>query len=115
MLRGIGHDPWFIVAATREHGPGDTRELVGEGDGEQVAMGKAPGSLLDPGPQGAHCRGRPPLDDDMSGLHEERAQVLVATLGNPAELGAIAGRLLLGDEAEPGGEVASSDWIWRAM
>ena len=43
----------------------------------------------------------------MSGLHEEGAQVLVAALGDAAELGAIAGRLLLGDETEPGGEVAS--------
>ena len=55
----------------------------------------------------AHRRGGPPLEDDVGGLHKEGAQVLVATLGDPAELGAIAGRLLLGDEAEPGGEVAT--------
>jgi hypothetical protein len=51
-----------------------------------------------------HCRGRPPLDDDVSGLHEEGAQVFVPPLGDLAELGAIAGRLLLRDKAEPGGE-----------
>jgi len=43
----------------------------------------------------------------VSGLHEEGAQVLVAALGDPAELGAITGGFLLRDEAEPGGEVAS--------
>jgi len=52
-------------------------------------------------------RGRPPLDDDVSGLHEEDAQVLVATLGNLAELGAIARRHLLSDEAEPNGPRSS--------
>ena len=48
-----------------------------------------------------------PLKDDVGSLHKEGAQVLVAALGNPAELGAIAGRLLLRDEAKPGGEVAT--------
>ena len=54
-------------------------------------------------------RGRPPLDDDVSGLHEEDAQVLVATLGNLAELGAIARRHLLSEEAEPNAAVEANE------
>ena len=104
---GIWGDPWLVVAAAGEHGPSDARELVGERDSQQIAMREALGSFFDPGPQSAHRRGGPPLEDDMGGLHKEGAQVLVATLGNPAELGAIAGGLLLRDEAEPGGEVAA--------
>src|SRR5215472_10493212 len=61
---GIGSVPWLVVAATREHGPGDAGELVGERDREQIAMSKAPGSLLDPRPENAHRCGRPPLEDD---------------------------------------------------
>ena len=84
ILCSIGRDPRFVVATAREHCPGDAGELVGERDRQQIAMGKAPGNLLDPWPQGAHCRGRPPLDDDVSGLHEEGAQVLIAALGDSA-------------------------------
>ena len=47
------------------------------------------------------------IEDDVGGLHKQGAQVLVAALGDFAELGAIAGRLLLGHEAEPGAEVAT--------
>ena len=89
MLGSIRRDPWFIVAAAREHSPGDARELVGECDSEQIAMRQALGSPLDPRPQGAHCRDGSPLEDDVGGLHKEGAQVLVAALGDFAELGAI--------------------------
>jgi hypothetical protein len=65
------------------------------------------------GPQGAHRRGGTPLEDDVSGLHEEGAQVLVAELGDlggrhdlPSLVRSPLGSLLR-DEAEPGGEVAS--------
>src|SRR5215471_15080108 len=107
ILCGIGRDPRFVVATTRKHSPGDAGELVGERDRQQIAVREALRSLLDPWPQGAHCRGGTPLDDDVGGLDKEGAEVLVAALGDPPELGAIAGRLLLRDEAEPGGEVAS--------
>src|SRR5262245_53857376 len=79
----------------------------GERDSEQIAMRQAFGGPVDPEPQGGH-RGRgPPLEDDVGGLHKERAEVLVAALGEPTKQGAIAGRLLLRDEAEPGGAVTS--------
>ena len=80
VLWAIGCDPWFVVAATGKHGPGDARELVGECNGEQIAMRQALGSLLDPGPQGAHCRGGSSLENDVGGLDEEGAQILVAAL-----------------------------------
>ena len=73
MLCGIGRDPRLIVAATGEHRPGDACELVGEGDGEQIAMRQALGGLVDPGPKGPHRRGGTPLDDNVGGLHKEGA------------------------------------------
>jgi len=54
-----------------------------------------------------HCRTRPPRQDDVGCLHEQRTQVFVATLGDLAQDRAIPGRLLLRHEAEPGTEVAS--------
>ena len=39
------------------------------------------------------------------GLHEQGAQVTVTSLRYLAEDGAVAGRDLLGDEPQPGGEV----------
>src|SRR5262244_4327943 len=40
-------------------------------------------------------------------LHEQDPQVAIAALGYLAEDGAVAGRYLLGDEPQPGGEVAA--------
>ena len=103
ILYGIGRDPWFAVAAASEHGPGEARELVGERNSQEIATREAPGSPLDPWAQGTRGCGGPPLEDDLGCLHKEGAQVLVAALGDSAELGAIADRLLLRDEAQPRG------------
>src|SRR6516165_1324500 len=65
------------------------------------------GGLGDPRPESAHRRCGAALEDDVGGLHKQGAQVLVTPLGNSSELGATAGRVLLRDEAEPCGEVAS--------
>src|SRR5262245_40050895 len=43
----------------------------------------------------------------MCRLHEQGSQILVAALRDLAELGAIAGRLLLRHQSEPSSEVAS--------
>ena len=56
ILCSIGRDPWCVVAAAGEHGPGDAGELIGERDRQQIAMRQAPGSLLDPMPQGRAWR-----------------------------------------------------------
>jgi Cytochrome P460 len=41
-----------------------------------------PGRLLGPGPQAALGGARPPRQDDVRGLHEQRSEVLVAALGD---------------------------------
>src|SRR6266498_2045371 len=51
--------------------------------------------LLDPRPQTPHRRTRPPYQDDVRGLYEQRPQVLVAALGDLAQDRAIPGGLLL--------------------
>ena len=103
ILGGIGCDPWLVFVTAGEHRPGNAGKLVGERDRQQVAMREAFAGPVDPGQQDACRGGGTPLEDDVGGLHEERAQVLVAALGDAAQLGAIAGRLLLRDEAEPAG------------
>jgi hypothetical protein len=103
----MARDPWLVVTAACEHGPGDSGELVGERGRQEIAVRKALGSPFDPWPQSAHRRGGAPLKDDVGGLHKEGPQVLIAALGDPAELGTAAGRFLFRDEAEPGGEVAT--------
>jgi hypothetical protein len=74
MLCGIGRDPWLVMAAACKHSPSDARELVSEGDCQQIAMGEALGGLLDPGPEGAHrCRGAP-LEDDTWAARTKRVR-----------------------------------------
>ena len=73
ILCSIGRDPRFVVATAREHGPGDTGELVGERNRQQIAMRQALGSLLDPGPQGTHRRRGTALEDDVGSLDKEGA------------------------------------------
>ena len=46
----IDCDPWLVVTASRKHGPGDARELVGERDGQQIAMREPLGGSFDPRP-----------------------------------------------------------------
>ena len=104
---GIGCDPWLVVTASRKHGPGDARELVGERDRQQIAMREALGGSFDPRPQSPHRCGRPPHQDDVGGLNEQRPEVFVAALGDLAELGAIAGRLLLRYQTEPSAKIAA--------
>jgi hypothetical protein len=66
---GIGGDPRLVGSTAGENRPGDAGELIGECNRQHVAM-KAPGGLLDPGPQSALGRTRPPDQDDVGGLHE---------------------------------------------
>ena len=40
VLCGIGRDPWLVVATAGKYGPGDTCELIGERDRQQITMGK---------------------------------------------------------------------------
>ena len=103
----IDCDPWFVVTASRKHRPGDASEFVGERYRQQIAMREAFGSSFDPRPQSPHRCGRPPYQDDVGGLNEQRPEISVAALGDLAELGAIAGRLLLRYQTEPSAEIAA--------
>src|SRR5215475_9627180 len=52
LSSGMGGHPRLVGMAAGENRPGDTRELIGERDRQQVAM-QAPGCLLDPRPETA--------------------------------------------------------------
>src|SRR4029077_19919535 len=47
-----------------------------------------------------------PDQNNPGRLHEQNAQVAIATLRYPAQDGAVSGRCLLGNKAEPGAKVA---------
>src|SRR6266478_3730492 len=90
----------------RNDAPSNASELVGESDGEDIVMQPLLGRLeprLEPVTIPA-----PGLDQyNPCCLHEQDTQVAIAALGYLAEDGAVAGRDLLGDEAQPSGEVAA--------
>ena len=103
----IDCDPWLVVTASRKHGPGDASEFVGERYRQQIAMREAFGGSFDPRPQSPHRCGRPPYQHDVGGLNEQRPEISVTALGDLAELGAIASRLLLGYQTEPSAKIAA--------
>src|SRR5262249_54480157 len=88
-----------------QHAPGDARELVSKGDRQDVVV-QALGCRRDPGLEAMALPSGRPQQDDAGGLDEQGAQVLVASFGDLAEDGAIAGGDLLWYEAEPDAEVA---------
>jgi len=67
-------------------------------------MQPSPGGV-DPEPQAEPCPVRAAHQPDMSGLDKERSQILVAAFGDLAQDRAVAGRLLLGHQLEPGPKV----------
>src|SRR5262245_41317496 len=86
--------------------PGDARQLVGERDGEHVVVQPLLGRL-EPGLEAVAL---PALGLDQHNprrLDEQDSQIAIATLGYLPEDGAISGRDLPGDEAQPSGEVAA--------
>jgi len=69
VLRGVVRTHRLVAVPSREHGPGDASELVGERDGQDVAM-QPTRRRLNPGPQ---ARPRPvwaARQDNMGRLHE---------------------------------------------
>jgi hypothetical protein len=98
--------PYLESSTTSQHSPGDACELVGERDGEHVAVQPLLGRL-DPALEPMTL---PALRFDQhhpGGLHEQNAQIAVTALRYLAEYGAVAGRDLLRYETQPGGEVAT--------
>src|SRR6516162_10942730 len=90
----------------RKHAPGNAGELVGKRDGEDIVMQPLLGRLE---PR-LEAMALPALRLDQHNprrLHEQDPQVAIAALGYLAEDGAVAGRYLLRNEPQPGGEVAA--------
>jgi hypothetical protein len=86
--------------------PSNASELVGERDGKDVVMQPLLGRL-EPRLE-AMALPAPGLDQyNPCGLNEQNAQVAIAAFRYPAEDRAVPGRDLLGDESQPGGEVAA--------
>jgi len=94
-----------IILLPRHHRPGDPRHLVGDGDGhqpcwfalKQPVRPNADGGCLAPG-----------VADDGGGAEDEEvAQVAISHLGDGSHALLATGRVLLGHEAEPGGELAA--------
>src|SRR5215470_8740536 len=90
----------------RKHAPGNAGELVGERNGEDVVMQPFLG-CLEPRFEAVPVPALRLDQYDPGGLNEQNAQVAIAALRYLAEEGAVAGRDLLGDEPQPGGEVAA--------
>src|SRR5262252_3519167 len=90
----------------RKHAPGNAGELVGERNGEDVVMQPLLG-CLEPRFEAVPVPALRLDQYDPGGLNEQNAQVAIAALRYLAEDGAVAGRDLLGDEPQPGGEVAA--------
>src|SRR6516162_8087094 len=96
----------FEVASLVENCPGDAGELVGERDRQHVVMQPRLGSF-DPGFEPVALPALRPDQHHPGRLHEQDAQVAIATLGYLTEDGAGAGRDLPRHQSEPGGEVAA--------
>src|SRR5690349_16108358 len=90
----------------RKDAPSNAGELVGERDGENVVMQPLLGRLE----PWFEALALPALGLDQHNprrLHEQDPQVAIAAFRYLAEDGAVASRDLLGDEPQPGGEVAA--------
>src|ERR1700745_4512702 len=100
----------FEAPAARQNTPGDASELVGESDGQHIAVKALPGGL-EPAFEPVACPVFRPDQHDPGCLNEEYPQVAIAAPRYAAEDGAIAGRDLLGNEAQPGGKVSAFDEV----
>src|SRR5215471_5667525 len=86
--------------------PSNASELVGERNSEDVVMQPLLGRL-EPRLEAVVLPALGLDQDNPCRLHEQDPQVAIAALGYLAEDGAVAGRVLLGDEPQPGGEIAA--------
>jgi hypothetical protein len=81
--------------SSREDRSGTARRLVGQRDHQHVAM-QPPSRSLNPRPQIQSRPVQSAHQHDMSRLHEQRPQLLVAAFEGLAQDGTFPGRLLLG-------------------
>jgi hypothetical protein len=87
-----------------QHRPGDSRQLVGEGDNGHVVM-SATHKLFRPSAERRVALSHIGQSRTRS-MDQLPAEVFVAALADPEQLRLAAGRELTGNQAEPRGEIA---------
>src|SRR6202051_4548492 len=93
-------------ASFGQHRPGDAGKLVGERDREHVVL-QPPLGGFDPGFEPVTFPVLYPDQHDPCRLHEQNAQVAIAAPGDFTEDRAVSRRDLLGNQPEPGAQVAA--------
>ena len=93
-LRCSRLDACFVAATLRQNGPGDPRQLISKGSSQHVVM-QAVCRGCQPRAKTVLCPVCWPEQNNTGTLHEERAQIAIATFGDAAKDGAITCRHLL--------------------
>ena len=111
ILRGHGYRPGVKRFPALQHRPGDPRQLVGQGDDHDIAMGPAHQPFHPPAKRrvalGHIGQSRTRSMDQLP------AQVFVAALADPEQLRLTASCELTGNQAEPRGEIAPAVEAFR--
>src|SRR5262249_30212193 len=106
-LRSRGLNPDCLECSTMsQDAPRNASELVGECDGEDVVMQSLLGRF-EPRLEPVTIPALRPDQYSPSGLNEQNTQVAVAAFRYFAKDGAVAGRDLVGNKAQPSSEVAA--------
>src|SRR6266702_2136150 len=106
LSNGRGEFARFEGASMGKNAPGDPGQFIGQRNREYIVVQPLPCGF-NPGLEAVTL---PALRFDQHHpcrLHEQNPQVAVTSLRYLAEDGAVPGRYLLGDKAQPGGEVAA--------
>jgi hypothetical protein len=111
ILRGHGYRPGVKRFPALQHRPGDPRQLVGQGDDHDIAMGPAHQPFC-PTAKRRVALGHIGQSRTRS-MDQLPAQVFVAALADPEQLRLAAGRELTGNQAEPRGEIAPAVEAFR--
>src|ERR1700736_4340035 len=107
ILCDLWLDARFVAATLCQHSPSDPRQLIGKCSCQDVVM-QALRRRREPQPKAMLRPVYWSEQNNAGALHEERAQIAIATLGDAAEDGTITRGHLLRHQAEPGGKVAPS-------
>jgi hypothetical protein len=98
--------PTRIIGLARHHHlPGDARGLVGERD--RGELGRLAGNERHEPGRSVGLAAPDLLNDGGCATYKERSERLVAGAGDPALPRLAAGRVILGRQTEPGGEIAA--------
>ena len=96
----------FEGTSVRKNAPGDPGQFIGQRNREHVTVQPLFGGF-NPGLEPVALPALWPDQHHPCRLHKQNPQVAVTPLRYLAEDGAVPGRYLLGDKAQPGGEVAA--------